>query len=134
MSISFLLYNVGSFQQETVQCLTQWFKRTKDFITLICLWLILPYLLIRLSLKTQLKSNLSDPGIQVRFGNEFDSLIVTRLLHIVPQGILDAVRKSSVTVHLKLQNCLSVFWGSLTLHWSFIRILKKKEKKRKKWC
>lgn len=116
LSISFLLYNVVSFQQETVQCLTQWFKRTKDFITLICLWLILPYLLIWLSLKTQLKSNLSDPGIQVRFGNEFDSLIVTRLLHIVPQGILDAVRKSSVTVHLKLQNCLSVFWGSLTLH------------------
>ena len=35
-------------------------NRTKGFITLICFWLVQPYLLIHLSFKTQLKSNLSD--------------------------------------------------------------------------
>lgn len=94
------------FSAETEWCLMQQLKRTKDFIKLICLWLILPYLLIQLTLKTQLKSHLSDPRIQIRFGNEFDCLIVTTLLHIVPLGILDAIRKNSVTVHFKLHNCL----------------------------
>lgn len=61
---------------------------------LICLWLILPYLLIQLTLKTQLKSNLSDPRIQILSGNAFDSLIVTTLLHIMPQGGLDHVRRA----------------------------------------
>jgi len=69
-----------------------------------CLWLILPYLLIQLSLKIQLKSNLSDPRIQILSGNAFDSLLLTTLLHIMPRGTSDHVRKSSVIVHLKLQN------------------------------
>lgn len=71
---------------------------------LICLWLILPYLLTQLTLKTQLKSNLSDLRIQILSGNAFDSLIVTTLLHIMPQGVLDHVRKSSVIIHLKLRD------------------------------
>lgn len=40
--------------------LVQELQTTKGFITLICFWLILPYLVIHLSFKTQLKSNLSD--------------------------------------------------------------------------